>query len=196
MELTHDLKNKDLNQESPTIGKETQIYPTFGTSLGIHKRLDVSLLYPFGANAKFQILGSSAEDAEAGNISISIVGSGIWIPSKDSFEGTEYSLNTYCYDAHLIGGYRVSDRFLFYGGPFAGRVVYTGTYSSPVLAISSKDFSGKVNQFGINSGVEWRWPWWGGSLRGDIAAVTIIPGAVAYTVLTGGIQFQYSWFDF
>jgi hypothetical protein len=89
---------------------------------GINDSMDIYLDTQYGTpllRAKYQMLGDPASRARAGNLSLAIDG-GIGFAPFDGLKGLEQN----AYDAALIGGYRITDNVLIYGGPFYSRYDY------------------------------------------------------------------------
>ena len=86
---------------------------------GVTDSLDIYLDTQYGApllRAKYQLLGKPASRATAGNFSLAIDAGYGYAP----FDGMK-GLETSAYDVALIGGFRIADSLLLYGGPFQTR---------------------------------------------------------------------------
>jgi len=109
---------------------------------GINDKLDIYLDTQYGSplvRMKYQFLGQPASRAKSGNLSLAIDGGYGY-----SYVGGLNGLEQNAYDAALIGGYRITNSLMLYGGPF---------YSRYDLKDANGSLSTSVESAGSNVGV-------------------------------------------
>jgi hypothetical protein len=106
--------------------RDTASYAASMTDLasyaGVNDSLDIYLDTQYGTpiiRAKYQMLGEPASRARAGNLSLALDG-GYGAELFADKKGLELN----AYDAALIGGFRIADTVLIYGGPYYSRYDY------------------------------------------------------------------------
>jgi hypothetical protein len=135
--------------------------------LGLLDQLDVGLKLRFNnttlGQIKYQFLGEPRLSAKEGNFSLaaSFAGGGA---THNSTNTEEFALGTPItatdtltetdLDAAVIGGYRLQDVLLIYGGPFWTRRSYSGNISQTGGATGTYPFNGIIQQFGMNVGLQ------------------------------------------
>lgn len=139
------------------------VYVTGG--IGLLDKFDLGARYvthssPLLIFAKYQFLGPAAPDAKAGDTSFAAtLGGGFTSKSGSSSLGgdvTGYELGIISADAAVIGGYRIADHLLAYGGPFVTNSWISGSRNVTPFGSSVEStslFSATALQPGGNLGV-------------------------------------------
>jgi hypothetical protein len=158
--LTEDASTDAPSPAHPT-GDHSAFF-RFGAGVGLRDDLDLELRNFSELVVKYQILGQPRLTSRMGNVSLAVtLGAG---GGYDSSNGTglnqtqfQYDLTTVSLDAALIAGYRITDWWLLYAGPFFRYVPYTGHYAQGpenTSLPSGTPFSGTVSCYGGNLGFE------------------------------------------
>jgi hypothetical protein len=121
--IANDMTSTSPNL-TPAMNKNSTM--SLGGQLGLHERLDFYLNSVMGgpnyAGVKVQLLGDAATTAKADNFSLALVGGGAFsntrlTASNGDIQG-ESTLKYSGWEAMVLLGYRPSDSFLLYAGPF------------------------------------------------------------------------------
>jgi len=181
-------------------------------SLGLGERFEISVKGALPSSiltkGKFQFVGDPAANAKEGNFSITItagIGDSYLGKSGDqngTFGPGGYNWSAYVgtviYDVGLIAGYRPSDRFIIYGGPFFSAYSLYGSINQAqsdngLSPAQNYPLSGNGTSYGGNLGAQ---IYFGSkrkfSLILDLTAQSLQwPGIGAQGSMGGGALFEF-----